>query len=301
MIIGDWGNTQLRLWRLSEDGAAGPARLGKGVSQLECGELQCHLIATLGDWDAEARERGVLLCGAGGSNIGLFEVGYLDCPTGLAELATMRDSRKVNGMAVSILPGLSCTNVFDRPDRLRGEETQLLGAMEWGGLAPDGLACLPGTHPKWVHVRDRRIEGFTSTLTGEVFSLLKVGSIIVPDKAAPLGDRGAFLLGAEASLKDGAGALLSNLFALRASQIAGTSEPRLAGDVLSGMLIGADVGLAMEAYGGALAGQPVTLIGGEALCQRYGAVLQLMGHDTLFLEGDAMVVAGLTTAARSAA
>jgi 2-keto-3-deoxy-galactonokinase len=38
--------------------------------------------------------------------------------------ATLRDGR------VRIVPGLSCRNRFDAPDFLRGEETQILGAME---------------------------------------------------------------------------------------------------------------------------------------------------------------------------
>ena len=42
----------------------------------------------------------------------------------------------------------------------------------------DGLICLPGTHSKWVEVRNARIERFSTHMTGEVYAVLKQHSIL---------------------------------------------------------------------------------------------------------------------------
>src|SRR5690606_1274417 len=58
-------------------------------------------------------------------------------------------------------------------DAMRGEETQLAGCF----LSPDThaeeqLFIIPGTHSKHIAVKEGRITGFKTYLTGEFFSLL---------------------------------------------------------------------------------------------------------------------------------
>ena len=50
---------------------------------------------------------------------------------------------------------------------MRGEEAQVVGVPAL--LRDGGLACLPGTHSKWVRVEGGRITGFTTHMTGEMF------------------------------------------------------------------------------------------------------------------------------------
>ena len=45
-------------------------------------------------------------------------------------------------------------------------------------LEHGGVACLPGTHSKWVRVEPGRIAGFATHLTGEAFSALRGHTIL---------------------------------------------------------------------------------------------------------------------------
>ena len=93
----------------------------------------------------------------------------------------------------------SCPGLSDRqgdvPDVMRGEEVQIFGAMRLAGLA-DGLFVLPGTHSKWATVRDGKVTGFRTFMTGEVYGLFAQHSILARtlDADAPL-DEAAFRRG----------------------------------------------------------------------------------------------------------
>src|SRR5690606_41040546 len=89
------------------------------------------------------------------------------CPASATELAArVTEARTASGRRLRIVPGM----VFDRPDELpdvmRGEETQVVGALQAGGGQDACCFVLPGTHSKWVRVREDRIETFTTAMTG---------------------------------------------------------------------------------------------------------------------------------------
>jgi 2-keto-3-deoxy-galactonokinase len=62
------------------------------------------------------------------------------------------------------------------PDVMRGEEAKIVGALDT--LGGSGLVYLPGTQAKWVRLQDRRIAGFTTHMTGEVFGALRDDTIL---------------------------------------------------------------------------------------------------------------------------
>ena len=65
-----------------------------------------------------------------------------------------------------IMPGLRDLLSDSMPDVMRGEETQLAALL--GNLAVGShLVCLPGTHSKWVGVRDGRIQRIATAMTGQ--------------------------------------------------------------------------------------------------------------------------------------
>ena len=76
---------------------------------------------------------------------------------------------------------------------MRGEETQILGC------GVEGTICLPGTHSKWVEVKNGRIERFSTAMTGEVYAVLKQHSILgrMMEEGTP--DAGAFAEGVRRS------------------------------------------------------------------------------------------------------
>lgn len=71
---------------------------------------------------------------------------------------------------------------------MRGEEVQVLGAIV-AGLAPaDALFAQPGTHNKWVHTQGGRIADFATTMTGELFALVKGHGILAGMLDGPVAD-----------------------------------------------------------------------------------------------------------------
>ncbi|MGM0639777.1 MAG: 2-dehydro-3-deoxygalactonokinase, partial [Pseudomonadota bacterium] len=69
---------------------------------------------------------------------------------------------------------------------------------------------------------------------------------------------------------------------------------------LAARLSGLTIGLELAGLGVELDG-PVTLIGNTALCDRYALALEVLGHHSRRLDGEAAVLAGLALAHRALA
>ena len=174
-IVADWGTTNLRVWAMAADGGAIERRVSdRGLLAVERGRFVETLEGACGDWLA-GRRLPVVMSGMVGSKLGWKEVAYLATPLGLDELA--RHLSPVEApFAAAIVPGVR----FDdpaAPDVMRGEETQILGALALAGR-DEGLFLLPGTHSKWAEVSGGRIVSFRTFMTGEVFGALKEHTIL---------------------------------------------------------------------------------------------------------------------------
>jgi len=227
----------------------------------------------LGDWQGDSAPR--LACGMIGSRQGWIEAPYVECPAPVGVLAR-RIVRTADG-AVGIVPGLLCREADGTPDVMRGEETQVAGAV--ADDAPPTLAILPGTHSKWALVREGTIVAFATQMTGEAFAVLREHSILGRMMAAaPAGFAAdAFARGVCRGLER-SGELLHLLFGVRTLALVDGLNADDAADYLSGMLIGSELaaGRAWGARHGAPFDAPV-LIGGPALCERYAAALREAG------------------------
>ena len=96
---------------------------------------------------------------------------------------------------IAIVPGLSCER-DGVPDVMRGEEVQVFGAMDLLAIA-QGDFVLPGTHSKWVRVGQGRVQSFATSMSGELYALLRQHSILartMPAEDGPLDDE-AFVRG----------------------------------------------------------------------------------------------------------
>ena len=111
-----------------------------------------------------------------GSRQGWKEAPYLPCPAGPAELAGALVDIGFDWARVKLVPGLSGIDESGVAEVMRGEETQVLGVPPL--LRDGGIACLPGTHSKWVRVEGGRIVGFTTHMTGEAFGALRGHTIL---------------------------------------------------------------------------------------------------------------------------
>jgi 2-dehydro-3-deoxygalactonokinase len=287
----DWGTTNLRAWVVAADGSVTADRdFPLGVSRLAPGEAARSFKDTVRP-ALGAQGLPAIACGMVGSNMGWEQVNYFDCPADLETLAG--GLRRVAGEdpPVWIVPGLRCRRSDGAPDVMRGEETQVLG---WAAGDPERsrgerLVCHPGTHAKWVRLRDGRIERFVTAMTGELFDVLRKHSVLQVRESDD--DVAAFDEGLKAA-GDG-GALASRLFTARSRVVGGDMAPAAVKSYLSGLLIGAEIA-AVPALLGAAPDEPVTLIGDETLCRRYHRALEARGTAVVAYDGDAAALAGLT-------
>lgn len=155
------------------------------------------------------------------------------------------------------------------PDVMRGEEIQVLGAMEALNLQQATLV-LPGTHSKWVQVHAGRIESFSTHMTGECYQWLRHQSLLA--RTLPVSDSGsldreAFSQGVQRALQ-GEG-LLHNAFGTRTLSLFDLAQTERLPDYLSGLVIGEEIRHQRSVDG------PVVLIGSTTLLERYQQALSM--------------------------
>lgn len=272
LIAMDWGSTRLRAFLLGTGGEVLATRQSNdGASTLSGADaFAAALAALVGDWREQWPALKLLACGMVGSQHGWREAAYVACPADAAALA----SRALQlDASVSIVPGL--VDSAAQPDVMRGEETQIVGALSLHPeLAAEACLVLPGTHSKWARVREGRVTGFATHMTGELFALLRQHSVLarlMPADGASPSRPEAFLQGVDAAREDGG--LGHHLFAVRTlglfKQLASEQLP----DYLSGLLIGHEIASELNN-----ATQQLALIGDPALCTRYAQALGRFGQ-----------------------
>ena len=303
-VAGDWGTSHLRLLLCDDQGTVLDSRSGPGAAEVRGGqeagaardagrrftETYESLVA---GWEPDAALPAVL-CGMVGSTIGWIEAPYVACPAHPEQIADACVTAR--GGQVHIVPGLSCRNRFDAPDFLRGEETQILGALQLAAALRRGpqILCLPGTHTKWVVLEDGLVQEFFTAPTGEVFALLRDHSVLVRNPAGCAGeiDAGAFNEGV-ARFNDAPQAqLLHRLFECRGRQLGGEITAHAAESYLSGLLIASDVHGALRLLSDWIAA-PLILIGAPSLMQLYASALGSHGCEAIQMDGGQASLSGL--------
>lgn len=286
-VIGDWGSTRLRLF-LVENGETTARLDGPGVTQL-VEPAERVLARLLSVWLATGPIEAITLCGMVGSPAGLAVAPYAPCPVDAEGWHHARTRLRVLGHDVEILPGLSYRTADGVPEVMRGEETQVFGAMALNPALREGerLFALPGTHGKWVSTCDGAITDFRTAPTGEVFAAITGHtSLTGPDTPG----EGSFDDGFGRGLARSAEPLPGTLFEARASRLLDGRSRDWAKGYLSGVLIGAEV--AQFDIGA----QDVTLIGDPALAALYASAIAHHGRSSQQVDGESAVVAGLSHA-----
>jgi 2-dehydro-3-deoxygalactonokinase len=274
LIAIDWGSSSLRGARVSGDGAVLEERsFAAGILTVPPGGFAAALRHHFGDW-LTAPDTLCLMAGMIGSRQGWIEAPYAACPANAADIA--RQLTWVVPGRVAIVPGLSCER-DGAPDVMRGEETQVFGALQLFGLggAARVTLVLPGTHSKWVQVERGVVRGFATLMTGEVYALLRHQSILA--RTLPVDDavfdEAAFDAGVAHSLRGNG--LLGAAFSVRSlSLFERLPEPHRP-SYLSGLVIGEELRAQREQ-----AGDRIVLVGSPTLAPRYERALALLGART---------------------
>ncbi|ORE97319.1 2-dehydro-3-deoxygalactonokinase [Aurantimonas sp. 22II-16-19i] len=294
--LADWGTSSFRLWLVDGEGAVlGERRSSEGMTtagEAEGGfagvlERQLDALGVAGDLP-------VVACGMVGARQGWVEATYIDTPADPESLADGAVRVTDTGRAVFILPGV-CQRAEGAFDVMRGEETQILGLEAGEGRR---LACLPGTHSKWVVLEEDRLTGFSTFMTGDLYAAI-AGHTILKHSVKPQDEsfdvavfqaavRAAFARPAELS---------NRLFSIRAAGLLAQEEAQHPATTLSGLLIGLELAGAASRFG-RLDETSVRLVAAGPLASRYRAAfdaLDIAAHEE---DGEAAVRRGLLAAAR---
>lgn len=267
LVAVDWGTSSLRGALLGSDGAVLEERsFARGILTVPAGGFPDVFNACFGEWMTPGAL--CLISGMAGSQQGWREAPYCACPAGFDAIAARLEW--VEAGRIAIVPGLSIER-GGVPDVMRGEETQIFGALQLLGLDHARLV-LPGTHSKWVTVTDARVIDFSTWMTGEFYALLRRHSLLarMMPEADPAHDAAAFDQGVAHALA-GPG-LLNTAFSTRTLSLFKRMAAEALPSYLSGLVIGEELKSQQLPRGKA-----VVVMGAEALTARYEQALAQLG------------------------
>ncbi len=291
----DWGTSNLRIWLVDSQGVVlGERQSPEGMGSLDKAAypavLEGHLSALGAPLDLP-----VVVAGMAGARTGWREAPYVETPAPLVGLFQHAVQPEGVSRPVYILPGV-CQREGGAYDVMRGEETQLAGALEQG--LDNALFCLPGTHSKWALVEDGQVRRFSTVMTGELFNLISRQSILrlsVPEDGDAEADPEIFDAAVAQALEPGF-ALTSVLFSIRAEGLLAPDARINPAARLSGLLIGAEIAAIrddLQRHGKAY------LIGTGKLTRLYARAITKAGGEPVMLDGELLVRRGLLASALS--
>lgn len=286
----DWGTTHRRLYALDANGhPCGLASDSEGASACS-GRFAAALASGLRSLQATPER--VVMSGMVGSSIGWQVAPYADASVALTDLPRLLVAVPDTGLSVPawIVPGYCIRNAQGQPDVMRGEETQLLGAVTLGHHS--GTFVLPGTHSKWVELEQGRIVRLRTYMTGELFTLVRSQGTLAAAGAgaAPVWDANAFEAGVRAAEH---GALGHQLFGCRARVVCGDMPAHAVHAYLSGLLIGSELHDVLDASVPPGARPPIRLIGSPELAHHYLQAASLLGYVVETMDAHATYVRGM--------
>ena len=290
-LIGvDWGTTNLRAFRFGATGAVRESReAAQGVARIQGKQFEQALFTFIDDWlQTSDPPATLILCGMIGSREGWREAPYLDCPADPTHFAGHLVQVPNARAPVWIVPGLTTRSPSGASDVMRGEETQIFGAVEDIGRV---RVIAPGTHSKWARVENGRIVEFRTFMSGELYAVLCEHSILGRLMQGTAYEASAFTRGVQRSFEDPA--LLGSLFSARTEGLFGRIAPKAIAAYLSGLIVGSEVREALAAHPLA-SDEAVQLIASAATAEPYARALEAAGvHRCQRVDGSAAAARGL--------
>lgn len=294
-IAVDWGTTSFRLWLLDgNDQVIAERRSGEGMTTAAKTGFPQVLNAHLEAVNAPA-DLPIIVCGMAGARQGWMEAGYVDVPASLPSV--LNGAVKVSGESrdIRILPGIAQRSQ-NAPDVIRGEETQLIGALG-SVLTGTQVVCMPGTHSKWVHVSGDTVSGFSTFMTGELFDVLSKHSVLshsLNGAEAFDGGNATFIAAVQNAFKSPE-MVTNSVFTVRSGMLLHGLSPTDAAARLSGTLIGAEIA------GGLSSLQTIPtirLVGSGKLGALYESAFRALSLAYETIDADEAVRRGLSAAAK---
>lgn len=282
----DWGSTNLRAWLFNDDVCVDVIQSEKGITRLNGEPHERILRDIISHWQITP-DIPIIMAGMIGSNAGWIPVPYLDCPVNLGAMGK-RLTRVATSLSdqVYIVPGV-CTESGTRCNVMRGEEVQLAGADR---EHPARYYVMPGTHSKWVEIKDHCITDFSTMMTGELHHLLLNQSLIGAGIGEQQSNDAIFYQGLNAGLGDNN--IVRCLFETRAAHVLGKLNTAFVSEWLSGLLIGYEVAQMQQAYA-INQNDTVVIVGNKNLSARYARAMSVAGMNHSVADGDRMFNSGI--------
>jgi len=290
-IAADWGTTHMRAWAIGEeDNVLAFRESNEGMKDLQQNEFEPVLLRLIESWLDDTKVTTVMACGMVGAKQGWVETPYLKTPcvpidNNQLTTANTNDQR----IKVHLVPGVMQNHPADI---MRGEETQIAGFINKN---PDfnGVVCLPGTHTKWVNVKEGQITSFKTFMTGELFGVISNHTLI----RHSISIKGWNQAGFEAGIHEGfnnPGSIASDLFSLRAESIVNDLDRDQARSTLSGLLLGVELNGAQTFW----ENSKVIIIGSPLLSNNYHQGLKILGGKSQLFSLETATLSGLSSAFR---
>jgi len=283
----DWGTSNRRAYVLNAQGElVRQVDDDAGILNVN-GDFEGSLKTLLQTLDIEQAD--VVMSGMVGSRNGWRQVPYLSTDRPLSSLgeALTEVDTLLEGVRCRIVPGYRLIDEHGLPDVMRGEEAQVLGALQQG--AASGWFLLPGTHSKWVHVEEGKITHLITFMTGELYALMSQHGTLAKVMDVHQSVPEAFAAGLKAARHGG---FTHMAFSCRALVVTDMMPAEHTSSFLSGLLIGAELHEIKRKAGDGIAGQ-VQVIGSPALSARYLNALELLGISARAWDADQVYLAAL--------
>ena len=291
-IVGiDWGTSQVRVALLDVEGNIIQERKGtSGVGVLKPHEFGKLFEELTQDWEPCP----TLAAGMIGSRQGWREVEYLKCPVKIDGLVEKIEFIEKDKWKIGIVPGIKLHDK-NKCDVMRGEETQIAGLIAQEGDNLNADVIMPGTHCKWVKIREGQIVEFQTYMTGELFNILCNHSILkhsIKDKDEINENIEEYIN----EMVDSKQNWQNKLFSLRARQLLENVGGGKLKSELSASLILSEIQNAVKL--GYAKEKNIFLVGGYNLIQSYSIVLDKLDIKHKTIKGKELVYPALANMAR---
>jgi len=279
----DWGTSNFRAYLIDNNHVIDQVSTDEGMKFVDQKEFENILIKNISTWNNKFDIKMVIASGMVGAKQGWIEVPYINAPCDIRNL-NFKTLKILDDIYIHILSGVS---QFNPSDVMRGEETQIAGFL-LNNIDFNGSICLPGTHSKWVEIRNNNITKFKTFMTGELFEIISKNSVLIHSVEAEKIDKMELLKSVDKIIQNPE--LFSNaLFQLRADDLINSKGPTIYKSRLSGYLLAIELLGSMEFW----KNNDIVLIGNPDLTEMYQYVLnKKVKSIKKFLSSD-MVLKGL--------
>ena len=283
-IAVDWGTSSFRAYLIKNNIVSDRIETKDGMKFINNNSFEKTFISLVENWLDDYQTTEVLASGMVGARQGWSEAPYQETPCDLNNIKFISPLINDNRIALKIFSGIS---QIDQPDVMRGEETQVAGFFN-DNPNFEGSVCLPGTHSKWIKVKDQNIVKFQTFMTGELFEVISQNTVLMHSVKSNKTDQEELLKSVDLIFNNPS--LFANaLFKLRADDLINSRNKIIYKSRLSGYLLGLELLGSIDYW----KKSKIALIGNKELNRLYSYVLKDRVSSIVFYEAEDMILKGL--------